>query len=130
MPNILILAEHEDGQLKLASLSAVGFARKVCAEAGGAFEILMIGENVSSIAEALRPYGAAAVVVADAALLKNPVADKYAAVIADAARERNATMIVAAASTFSKDVLPRAAALLDGGMLRDVIEARPDNGAF
>jgi electron transfer flavoprotein alpha subunit len=130
MPQILILAEHEDGQLKFATFSAVGFARKVCGEAGGAFEILVIGENVSGIAETLRPYGAAGVLIADDAQLKNPVADKYAYVIAKAARERNSTMVVGAASTFSKDILPRAAALLDAGMLSDVIEVCPSEGDF
>src|SRR5262245_55117814 len=98
MQHILILAEHEDGQLKLATLSAVAFARKVCAEAGGSFDILVIGENASGIAETLRPYGAAAVLTADHTQLRNPVADKYAQVLSEVARKRNVTMIVAAAS--------------------------------
>src|SRR5262249_33874717 len=127
---ILVIAEHKDGELKLATLSAVSFARKVSAEAGGAFEIFVIGEKVAPLAEVLRPYGSAAVLLADAAPLKHPLADKYASVIAEVARKRNATMLVAAASTFSKDILPRAAALLDAGMLSDVIEARPDSGDF
>src|SRR5262245_51257410 len=109
MPNILAIAELEDGQLKLATLSAVAFARKVCVETGGSFEILLIGENVFDITETLRPYGAAAVLTADHTQLRNPVADKYAQVLAEVARNRNVTMIVGAASTFSKDILPRTA---------------------
>ena len=54
MPTILVLAEHDDGQLKQATLSAVGFARRVVAEAGGSFDILLIGENVGGTAERLR----------------------------------------------------------------------------
>ena len=42
---------------------------------------------------------------------KHPLADKYAQVTADVARQRGATMVVGAASTFSKDILPRAADL-------------------
>ena len=130
MPNILVLAEHEEGQLKLATLSAAGFAGQVCAQAGGSFDVLVIGEQVSEVAQILRAYGAASVLSADHALLKNTVADKYAQVIAEVARERKATMIVGAASTFSKDILPRAAALLDAGMLSDVIEVRAQEGGF
>lgn len=126
MPHILVIAEHDDGQLKQATLSAVGFVRK----AGGTFEVLIIGQEVSAMAESLRGYGAAAVLVADSPALQHPVADKYAQVIADAARKRHATMVVAAASTFSKDILPRAAALLDAGMLSDVIEVTPDGDDF
>jgi electron transfer flavoprotein alpha subunit len=126
MANILVLAEHDDGQLKLATLSAVAFARKVVAEVGGSFDILVIGENVAGTAEHLCDYGASAVLVSDHAQLTHPVADKYAQVIADAAKQRAVTMVVGAASTFSKDILPRAAALLDAGMLSDVIEVRRD----
>ena len=39
-------------------------------------------------------------------------------------------MIVGAASTFSKDILPRAAALLDAGMISDVIAVRPEGDDF
>ena len=130
MSNILVIAEHDGGQLKLATLSAVGFARKVAAEAGGSFHILVIGENIGDTVESLRAYGASTVLVADHPQLKHPVGDKYAHVIADVARQRGATMVVGAASTFSKDVLPRAAALLDSGMLSDVIDVRRDGEDF
>src|SRR6185295_8100472 len=50
--------------------------------------------------------------------------------IDEVARSQNATMVVGAASTFSKDILPRAAALLDAGMISDVIDARQDGNDF
>lgn len=123
MGTILVIAEHEGGQLKLATLSAVTCAAKIAAETGGTFEVLVLGENVGAVAETLRPYGAAYVLAADHSGFKLPVADKFAYAIAQVARERGVTMVVAAASTFSKDILPRAAALLDAGMLSDVVEA-------
>src|SRR5688572_9966260 len=104
MANILVIAEHDSGQLKLATLSAVACAKKVVADAGGAFDVLVIGENIASTAESLRNYGAANVVIADHAQLKSPVADKYAHLIAEVARQRGSTLVVGAASTFSKDI--------------------------
>ncbi len=130
MPKILVIAEHDDGQLKLATLAAMGFAHKVCAETGGSYEVLILGESISAAVELLRGYGAASVLVADHAALKKPLADKYAHVIHEVARAQNATMVVGAASTFSKDVLPRAAALLDAGMVSDVVDVRPDSSDF
>ena len=130
MTNILVLAEHDDGQLKQATLSAVAFAHKVVVEAGGSFDILLIGANVSGPAERLRQCGASAVLVADHAQLRHPVSDKYAQVVADIAKQRGATMVVGAASTFSKDILPRAAALLDAGMLSDVVDVHRDGDGF
>ena len=130
MASILVIAEHDNGQLKLATLAAVGFAHKVVAEAGGSFDLLVIGENVGSIAEPLRPYGASAVLVADHAQLKHPSGDQYAQIVAEVVKRRGSTIVVGAASTFSKDILPRAAGLLDAGMLSDVVEVRRDGNDF
>ena len=129
MPNILVIAELEQGQLKPATLAAVGFARQVCG-AGGAFEILVAGKGVAAVAEALRSFGAAGVLVADHDALAETLADKFARVIADVARQRSASLIVAASSARSKDILPRAAAILDAGMLSDVTEVLPDGEDF
>lgn len=123
MANILVIAEHDGGQLKLATLSAVACAAKLAGESGGTFEVLVLGESVGGAAETLRSYGASNVLLADHPALKLPVADKFAHAIADVVRQRSATMVVAAASTFSKDILPRAAALLDAGMISDVVDA-------
>jgi electron transfer flavoprotein alpha subunit len=108
----------------------MGFAHKICANTGGSFDVLILGEGVSTAAESLRGYGAASVLVADHAALKEPLADKYSHVIDEVARAQNATMVVGAASTFSKDILPRAAALLDAGMMSDVIDVRPEGDDF
>ena len=132
MQHILVIAEHDQGQLKLATFAAAGFARQVCAATGGSFDILLIGSGLAAAAGALRRSGAAAVLVADHAELVHPLADRYAQVIADTARARAATIVVGASSTFSKDVLPRAAALLDAGMLSEVVgvEAAADQLVF
>ncbi len=130
MANVMVIAEHDRGQLKQATLAAVGCARKVVTEAGGSFDILVIGQSVGGTAELLRAYGAAAVLVADDAQLQYPVGDKYSEVIADVAKQRGSTMVIGAASTFSKDILPRAGALLDAGMLSDVVDVRMDGGDF
>jgi electron transfer flavoprotein alpha subunit len=114
----------------LATLSAVAFAHKVTAETDGGFDVLVIGENIASLGEQLRSYGAVNVLVADRADLRHPLADKYAEVTAEVAKQRGSTMVVGAASTFSKDILPRAAALLDAGMLSDVVDVRRDGDDF
>ena len=121
MNKILVLAEHANGQLKLATGSAAGCARQIAAATGGSYEILVLGSGLATIAGSAARLGAAAVLTADDDALLQPLADRYAAVIAGVARARGATLVIAAASTFSKDVLPRAAALLDAGMLSDVV---------
>jgi electron transfer flavoprotein alpha subunit len=126
MSKILVLAELDNGVLKQATLSAAGFAAK----AGAPFEMLVLGANIGAAASALSTCGASAVLAADSPALAQPLADRYAQVIADVAKARGATLVVGVASTFTKDVLPRAAALLDAGMLSDVIDVRAEGGDY
>lgn len=121
MANILVIAEHDAGQLKLATLSALGFAAQTAATTHGVYDVLVIGAQVGTTAESLRAYGARQVLVADAAPLQSPLADRHAWVIEAVVKQRDYGIVVAAASTFTKDILPRAAALLDAGMLSDVV---------
>lgn len=117
MAQTLVLIERDGAKLKRASLHAISLARQL----GGDFALLILGHNVGPIAEALKSYGASRVIVADDPALAEPLADKYAAVIAAVARREEAQTLLAASSTFSKDILPRAAALWDAPMLTDVV---------
>jgi electron transfer flavoprotein alpha subunit len=86
-----------------------------------------MGNAVGAVAEALRGYGAARVRLAQDPALAGLLADRAAHVVVEAARAEEAAWIVAASSTFSKDLLPRVAALLDAGMLTDVIGVEGDS---
>ena len=130
MTKLLVVAEHDAGHLKLATLAAVACAKSVVSQTGGSFDILVLGESVSAVAAELTAYGAESVLVADNPKLNRPLADTYASVIVSVAKERGSNMVIGAASTFSKDILPRAAALLDAGMISDVTSVTKDGDDF
>ncbi|MBL9166333.1 MAG: electron transfer flavoprotein subunit alpha/FixB family protein [Verrucomicrobiales bacterium] len=130
MPKILVLAEHDHGTLKLATLSALGFARQATLEGRGTYEILVIGSQIGPVATALASYGAERVLVADDASLAEPLADVQSQLIADVAKARGADWVVGAASTYTKDILPRAAALLDAVMLSDLVGLEASAGDY
>src|SRR5207245_8254318 len=117
MAESLILIEHDRQQVKRPSLHAIALARQL----GGEYALLVVGHGLDGIATSRVSYGASAVVVVDDPALEEPLADRYAAVIAEAARKHGAKTILGTSSTFSKDVLPRAAALLDAPMVTDVL---------
>ena len=122
----LILIEHDRGQVKRPSLHAMtppdssAAIMRCCSSAA----------DLDEMARTLTGYGAAAVIVADDAALAEPLADRYAKVIADACAKTGASTLLATSSTFSKDILPRAAALLDAPMLTDVVAIEEKEGAI
>lgn len=125
MVETLVLIEHDRRYVKRQSLHAITLARQL----GGRYALLVLGQGLDEIAASLVSYGAAAVLVADGPTLAEPLADRYAALIAEAARKNDSKIVLGTSSTFSKDVLPRAAALLDVPMVSDVLAIEETNGS-
>jgi electron transfer flavoprotein alpha subunit len=90
----------------------------------------VLGHGLDDIAASLVSYGACAVVVADDPALAEPLADRYAAVIGEVAQKCGAKTVIGTSSTFSKDVLPRVAALLDAPMVTDVLAIEEKDGSI
>ena len=125
--NILVVIEHDGTHIRLASRSAIAFARQVAGDEGRV-RCLVLGHDIGAVSQAAASF--APVLAADHAALAAPLADRYAAVLAAAVRDENADMLVAAATTFAKDVVARAAGLLGGVMASDVIGHEMREGAL
>jgi len=111
----LVLVEHDNGQLKEATLSAVTAAAKL-----GEVHLLVAGEGVGGVAEAAaRIAGVVKVHVADDPAYAHQLAENVAPLAAKLMEEHDA--FVAAATTTGKNVAPRVAALLDVMQVSDVI---------
>ncbi len=115
--SILVLAEHDNKELKAATLTTIGAAIKI----GRNIDILVTGSNCSSVAEqASQITGVSKVIKADASHLEHFLAEEIAPLIVDLAT--NYTHVLAPATTFGKNILPRAAALLDTQQISDIID--------
>jgi electron transfer flavoprotein alpha subunit len=128
MSNVLIVAEQHAGALRKATLHALAAGRELARRSGGKLHVALLGAGVKGLAPALAMHGAA-VHVADAPVLATPLAEGHAPVIAAIARAAGATYVGAAATAYGKDVLPRAAALLDAGMATEVLGFCGDGAA-
>ncbi|MBF8224373.1 electron transfer flavoprotein subunit alpha/FixB family protein [Halomonas sp. 328] len=118
--SILILADHQDGQLSSATAQVVAAAQQVQASTGGEIHVLVAGEGVAAVAEAAaRLDGVAKVRVADHAVYAHQLAEPLGALIHKLASDY--THVLAAASTTGKNVLPRVAALKDVSQLSEII---------
>jgi len=120
MNNVLVLAEQSHGKLKKATLSAMGAAQQLARRTGGQLVGLVLGKGVQAAADEMASYGFA-VRLADAPVLEHYLAESWTPVVAEAAQAAGATWIVAAATAFGKDLLPRAAARLGAAAATEVL---------
>lgn len=118
---ILVIAEHDNSTLNIATLHAVTAAQKI----GSDISLLVAGENIAAVVEqATQVEGVAQVLVADHAVYKHQLAENLAALVASL---NGCSHILAAATTTGKNVLPRIAALLDVSMVTDIIAVDAPN---
>lgn len=112
---LLILAEHHAGHVK-SSLSHVLTA---ATQLTSHIDVLIVGHQLSDLASTLAEFKAVShVLVADHEYYAHQLAENVADVLSDVAASYD--YVLAASSTYSKNILPRAAALLDTTMLSDV----------
>jgi len=126
MADVLVVAEAAEGKLKKTTHSAVTFAQKAAAALGGTYSILLIGDAVGAAAPEAAKLGAAKVLVAEDASLKNYLAERYAPTVAEVGK--GFAVVVGTASAFGKDLLPRVAARLGAGYAGDISEVLTDGG--
>src|SRR5215208_1236974 len=108
MANVLVVAElAEDGKLKKSTLSAITFARQALPAVGGTLSIVVLGASTAAAAAELSGYGAAKIITVEDASLAKYTAEHYAPSVAAAAQGQSASVIVATATSFGKDLLPR-----------------------
>jgi len=120
----LVLIEHDGQRVKRASLAAITLAQQL----GGTYALLVLGSGIANVVASLQHYGADSVQVADHEMLSGNLADRSAAVTAKVVRQLGASHLLGTASSHTKDVLPRVAALLDAVMLTDVMAVENREG--
>ena len=114
--SVLVIAEHADGAIKPATLTTVGAATKL----GGDLHILVVGSDVQGAAQAAAKIaGVTKVLVADAAQYAHGLAENVAPLIVDLAK--GYSHVLAPATSFGKNVMPRVAALLDVAQLSEIV---------
>ena len=111
----LVIAEHDQGTLKGATLNTVTAALQCASEV----HVLIAGQNAAGAAQAAaRLQGVAKVLHADGASLAEQLAENVAAQVLQIAQ--NYSHILFPATAHGKNVAPRVAAKLDVGQVSDI----------
>nr|GMD58011.1 electron transfer flavoprotein subunit alpha, mitochondrial [Ipomoea batatas] len=135
----LVLAEHEGGSIKTSSLSAIEAAKSLGDE--NSISVLLAGSGPSikevasqaaschpSVSKTFDPSGLfCQVLLADSEKFSNPLAEPWAKLVHLVHQKGGYSHIISASSSFGKNILPRAAALLDVSPITDVTEISGPN---
>ncbi|QQG35146.1 MAG: FAD-binding protein [Micavibrio aeruginosavorus] len=111
----LVIAEHNNTALNSATLNTIAAAFKI----GSSIDVLVAGHNCRSVAEQLgKTAGIAKVILVDHEAYAHHLAENLATLAARIGK--GYSHILAPASFFGKNVMPRIAALLDAVQISDV----------
>ena len=116
---VLVVAEHDNRALKPATLHAVTAASEVAAAAGSEVHLLVAGTDCRPAAEAAAQVtGVAKVLLAEDAAYDHGLAENWAPLLVKLAA--GYSHLLAATTTFGKNLMPRVAALLDVMQISDI----------
>ncbi|MCG8597416.1 MAG: FAD-binding protein [Kiloniellales bacterium] len=113
--SILVIAEHDNAELKPSTLHTITAAVAL----GGEIHVLIAGKGCAAVAEAAaRVAGVAKALHVEAEAYEHQLAENLAPLIAKVSGGYG--HVLAPATTFGKNVMPRAAALLDVQQISDI----------
>jgi electron transfer flavoprotein alpha subunit len=113
--SVLVIAEHENGTLVGSTLNTISAALAI----GGDVDVLVAGNDCQSAAQAAaQAVGVSRVRVADDSTLAGQLAENMADLVVSLASDYS--HILAPATTFGKNFMPRASALLDVSQISDI----------
>ena len=116
MAAVLVLADHDGKSIRKSTLNCIGAAVRLNSE----IHILVAGHNCADAAKtAAAVPGVAKVLHADGAQLADELAENVAALVVSLAKSYS--HILAPATSSGKNILPRAAALLDCQQISEII---------
>jgi electron transfer flavoprotein alpha subunit len=120
--SILVIAEHDNDSIKTSTLNTVTAAQSI----GDDVHVLVAGSSSQgAVAAAAEISGVAKVISADAQAYAHQLPENIAPLVVELAKEYS--HILAASTTTGKNLMPRAAALLDVAQISDIIEVKSED---
>jgi electron transfer flavoprotein alpha subunit len=114
---ILVYAEHDNEQLKTETHKLMHAASQI----GGEIHLLVAGFECEAVAtQAAKIDGVSKVLLADSAEYAQQMAENIAELVTELGKD--ASHVLAAATTTGKNFMPRVAALLDVAQISDIIK--------
>jgi len=117
-----VFVEQEDGTPAQVSLELLGKGRDLAEKLKVDVTAILIGHNVSEIAEELTFYGADRVIIADDSIVKDYRTEPYTEIIVKQALKEKPEILLIGATSIGRDLAPRISARLNTGCTADCTE--------
>ncbi len=120
--NILVIAEHDNNELKSSTLNTISAAHKLSLD----IDVLVAGSEVAEVSkQAAAIENIKSVICVDDPIYKNFLAEDFGNLVASMGDQYS--YILAPATTFGKNFLPRVAAKLDVQQISDIISIESED---
>ncbi|HEY7269993.1 MAG TPA: electron transfer flavoprotein subunit alpha/FixB family protein [Dehalococcoidia bacterium] len=128
MPGVLVLAEHNKGQLIGLSTEILGAARRLAGELGGSVTSLSLGTGAGDAAKAAVSFGADTALTVDNAALDQYTGDAWCAALQAAAKEVDPAVVLLGQTMVGRDLGPRFAIRSGSAVAMDCVDLSVDGG--
>ncbi|MFD1628510.1 electron transfer flavoprotein subunit alpha/FixB family protein [Pseudopedobacter beijingensis] len=125
---VLVYIENTDNKLKKSALETVSYAKAVAEMLNTNLVALSIGNVASAELESLGKYGVSKVLNTNNEKLKSFINQAYASVIAQAAKQENADVVILSNSFAGKGLTPRIAIKLNAGIADGAVDLPDTTG--
>ena len=120
--SILVIAEHNNIEVKSSTLNTINAASRL----GSEIEVLVLGSNIDNIIKEISSYQhVSKVIFIDSEKFENAIAENIEPVILSLAEKYS--HILAPATTFGKNVMPRVAVKLDVAQISDIVNIESED---
>lgn len=123
---ILVIAEHNGGQVHRATWEAIAAAQAL----GRPVTIAVVGQGLADVAASLAATQVAQVLVLEHAAVANYTADGYVAALAPTITSLAPTLVLAAHTYQARDFMPKLATRLAKGLVSDCVAIAADGDGF
>ena len=116
---VWVVAEQRNGELHGVTLELLGKGRELADTLGVSLEAVLLGHDVTGLADALVAHGADTVHVVDAPELEHYLDEPYAAVVAELVGRGRPEIVLTGATSIGRSLIPRVAIRVKAGLTAD-----------
>ncbi|MBS1262283.1 MAG: Caffeyl-CoA reductase-Etf complex subunit CarE [Calditrichaeota bacterium] len=126
--SVLVYMEVIGGELKKASLEALGIGRELAGELGGSAHAVAVADDPGGVLDTVKAHGADTIYTVEGSDHANYIPEAHLAAVVEAADRSGAQAVLIPATARGRDLAPRVAAKLNVAFIPEVTGLELEDG--